>query len=188
MKKRYLALMFGLATSLLAGCSKEQSTVTGSSQNQQEEVISRITAVASSRPNIHPKTKEAQDAYNAYLEKEKVLIKDLIGKKVQNWSCTIGENSASIDLMARLTQFPGKTDKESKFECFGNKDHRTSGSTKNLDNQIFNMVLNETDARKIGKLGKGNQVKFSGTISELYLGLGLEFNVGFQNMSAELIK
>ena len=188
MKKKYLALIFGLTTSLLIGCSKDQSTVSGSSQDQQEQIISRITTMASSRPNIHPKTKAGKDAYTAYLEKENGLIKDLIGKKVQNWSCTVGGNSAPTDLIARLTHATGKEYYESKFECFGNRDHRTSGSTKNLDNQIFSIVLNETDARKIGKLNKGNQVKFSGTISELNIGLGLEFNMGFQHTNAELIK
>lgn len=188
LKKKNLALIFILTTSLLIGCSKGESTVNGSSQKQQEQMISRITAIASSRPSDHSSTVEGKAAYNAYLEKENGLRKDLIGKKVQDWSCTVGENAAPIDLIARLTHVSSTEYNESRFDCFGNKDHRTSGISKNLDNQVFRIVLNENDARKLGKLNKGDQVKFSGTISDLNLGLRSEFIMEFQHANAELIK
>jgi len=188
MTRKYLALLFVLFTSLMIGCSKGQSSIAGNGLNQQEQTISLITSLASGRPNIHPKTKEGNDAYNAYLEKEKILIKDLIGKKVENWSCTAGESSTPIDLTARLAHVTSQQFYESKFDCFGNKDHRTSGITEKLDNQIFSILLNENDARKIGKLNKGDQVKFSGTIFSLNLGLRTEFIMEFHQAKAELIK
>lgn len=200
LKKKYLTLMFVLTASLLTGCSKGpstgtsagQSTANGSSQSQQDQIVSRITTIASTRPSEHFKTPEEKAAYkaaySAYLERENGLRKELVGKEVQNWTCTIGENGAPIDLVARLMHISSMEHNESKFDCFGNKDHRTSGISKNLDNQLFRIVLNEDDARKIGKLNKGDQVKFSGVISELHLGLRTEFVMEFQRVNAKVVK